>query len=215
MPCTRISTSSRATARTSWCVLAGDHVYKMDFEKVLQHHVDSGADVTVGCLEAPLEKAKSFGVVGIDADRHDHQFSRKAEEPAADARQARRGAVQHGHLCFRDVVPDRPSQGRRGRSEFEPRLRQGYHSPHRQGRQGRRAPLLAVLRPVDRGVAGITGATSEPSTPIGRRISTSPTSSPPSTSMTAPGRSGRTARSRLPRSSCTTAKATVALRFNR
>ncbi len=49
-------------------ILAGDHVYKMDFEKVLQQHVDSGADVTVGCLEAPLEKAKGFGVVRIDAD---------------------------------------------------------------------------------------------------------------------------------------------------
>jgi len=48
-------------------VLAGDHIYKMDYEKMLQQHVESKADVTVGCLEASLEEAKSFGVMHIDA----------------------------------------------------------------------------------------------------------------------------------------------------
>ena len=62
-------------------ILAGDHVYKMDFEKVLQQHVDSGADVTVGCLEAPLEKAKGFGVVGIDADNTIISFLEKPKNP--------------------------------------------------------------------------------------------------------------------------------------
>ena len=62
-------------------VLAGDHVYKMDFEKVLQHHVDSDADVTVGCLEAPLEKAKGFGVVRIDADNTIISFLEKPKNP--------------------------------------------------------------------------------------------------------------------------------------
>ena len=62
-------------------ILAGDHVYKMDFEKVLQQHVDSGADVTVGCLEAPLEKAKGFGVVRIDADNTIISFLEKPKNP--------------------------------------------------------------------------------------------------------------------------------------
>src|ERR1700758_3358873 len=47
-------------------MLAGDHVYKMDYEKMLQQHVESKADVTVGCLEATLEEAKSFGVMHVD-----------------------------------------------------------------------------------------------------------------------------------------------------
>ena len=49
-------------------VLAGDHIYKMDYEEMLRQHVESGADVTVGCLEAPLEEAKGLGVMRVDAD---------------------------------------------------------------------------------------------------------------------------------------------------
>src|SRR5579862_1902615 len=49
-------------------VLAGDHVYKQDYEMMLQQHVSQKADVTVGCLEAPLEEAKGFGVMHIDAN---------------------------------------------------------------------------------------------------------------------------------------------------
>ena len=91
-------------------LLAGDHVYKMDYEKMLQQHVDSGADVTVGCLEASLEEATGFGVMHIDAKNTHHCLPGEAQESAAHARQARRRAVQHGHLCLRDVIPDRYSQ---------------------------------------------------------------------------------------------------------
>jgi glucose-1-phosphate adenylyltransferase len=62
-------------------VLAGDHVYKMDYEKMLQQHVDSGADVTVGCVEAPLEKARGFGVMRIDADNTIISFLEKPKNP--------------------------------------------------------------------------------------------------------------------------------------
>ena len=48
-------------------VLAGDHIYKMDYEKMLQQHVDSGADVTVGCIEVPRAEASGFGVMHVDA----------------------------------------------------------------------------------------------------------------------------------------------------
>ena len=44
-------------------ILAGDHIYKMDYEIMLRHHVDSGADVTVGCLTVPREEASAFGVM--------------------------------------------------------------------------------------------------------------------------------------------------------
>src|SRR3569833_1141510 len=47
-------------------VLAGDHVYKMDYEPMLQQHVEQGADVTVGAIEVPLAEAVGFGVMHVD-----------------------------------------------------------------------------------------------------------------------------------------------------
>jgi glucose-1-phosphate adenylyltransferase len=47
-------------------ILAGDHIYKMDYELMLQQHVDSGADVTIGCLEVPRMEAVGFGVMHVD-----------------------------------------------------------------------------------------------------------------------------------------------------
>ncbi len=64
-------------------LLAGDHVYKMDYEKMLQQHVDSGADVTVGCLEASLEEARSFGVMHVDAKDRIFAFLEKPKNPPA------------------------------------------------------------------------------------------------------------------------------------
>src|SRR3974390_1531016 len=47
-------------------LLAGDHIYKMDYEQMLQQHVDPRADVTIGCLEVPRSKASHFGVMHVD-----------------------------------------------------------------------------------------------------------------------------------------------------
>ena len=44
-------------------ILSGDHIYRMDYAAMLQHHHDSGADVTVACLEVDLDSARSFGVM--------------------------------------------------------------------------------------------------------------------------------------------------------
>ncbi|WP_374544862.1 glucose-1-phosphate adenylyltransferase [Rhodoblastus sp.] len=63
-------------------ILAGDHVYKMDYELMLQQHVDQGADVTVGCLEVSREEAKGFGVMGIDETNRIVSFDEKPKEPA-------------------------------------------------------------------------------------------------------------------------------------
>ncbi len=62
-------------------VLAGDHIYKMDYEKMLHQHVESGADVTVGCLEASLEEAKGFGVMHVDENNTIIQFLEKPKNP--------------------------------------------------------------------------------------------------------------------------------------
>jgi glucose-1-phosphate adenylyltransferase len=63
-------------------VLAGDHIYKMDYEHMLQQHVDQGADVTVGCLEVPLKDATGFGVMGVDGQDRIVSFTEKPADPA-------------------------------------------------------------------------------------------------------------------------------------
>jgi glucose-1-phosphate adenylyltransferase len=62
-------------------VLAGDHIYKMDYEKMLQQHVESNADVTVGCLEASLEEARDFGVMAVDEQDRILSFLEKPKNP--------------------------------------------------------------------------------------------------------------------------------------
>src|SRR6202789_3724974 len=62
-------------------ILAGDHVYKMDFEPMLQQHVEQGADVTVGCLEVPRAEASGFGVMHVDASDRILSFQEKPADP--------------------------------------------------------------------------------------------------------------------------------------
>jgi glucose-1-phosphate adenylyltransferase len=62
-------------------ILAGDHIYKMDYEIMLQQHVDSGADVTVGCLEVPKMEATGFGVMHVDAEEKIIAFVEKPKDP--------------------------------------------------------------------------------------------------------------------------------------
>ncbi len=62
-------------------ILAGDHIYKMDYEVMLQQHVDSGADVTIGCLTVPRMEAVAFGVMATDADGRITSFLEKPSDP--------------------------------------------------------------------------------------------------------------------------------------
>lgn len=62
-------------------VLAGDHVYKMDYSVMLAEHVASGADVTVACVDVPLAEATNFGVMAVDADGCVVDFQEKPAQP--------------------------------------------------------------------------------------------------------------------------------------
>jgi glucose-1-phosphate adenylyltransferase len=62
-------------------VLAGDHIYKMDYEVMLQQHVASGADVTIGCLTVPRMEAVAFGVMHVDRDMRVTEFLEKPADP--------------------------------------------------------------------------------------------------------------------------------------
>jgi glucose-1-phosphate adenylyltransferase len=62
-------------------ILAGDHIYKMDYEKMLVQHVDAGADVTVACLEVPVDQANAFGVMHVDENDRIASFVEKPPQP--------------------------------------------------------------------------------------------------------------------------------------
>lgn len=62
-------------------VLAGDHIYKMDYSVMLLDHVENGAGCTVGCIEVPRKEAFAFGVMGIDEERNIKSFVEKPENP--------------------------------------------------------------------------------------------------------------------------------------
>lgn len=64
-------------------LLAGDHVYKMDYEQMLQEHVDSGCDVTVGCIEVNREDATGLGVMQVDSRGRISDFVEKPANPPA------------------------------------------------------------------------------------------------------------------------------------
>ena len=62
-------------------ILAGDHIYKMDYETMLRQHVESSADVTVGCIEVPRMEATGFGVMAIDREDRITSFLEKPSDP--------------------------------------------------------------------------------------------------------------------------------------
>ncbi len=62
-------------------ILAGDHVYKMDYGRMLAHHVEKGAQISVGCVEVPVEEATGFGVMQVDSDSRVVKFAEKPKKP--------------------------------------------------------------------------------------------------------------------------------------
>ena len=62
-------------------VLAGDHIYKMDYGKMLAFHVKQQADATIGCVEVPLEEARAFGVMKVDEAARVVAFAEKPARP--------------------------------------------------------------------------------------------------------------------------------------
>jgi glucose-1-phosphate adenylyltransferase len=62
-------------------ILAGDHIYKMDYGPMIAAHVERGADATVGCIEVPIDRAGAFGVMTIDGEQRVTAFLEKPERP--------------------------------------------------------------------------------------------------------------------------------------
>ena len=136
-------------------ILAGDHIYKMDYELMLQQHVDQAADVTVGCLEVPRVEATGFGVMHVDAADRIITFLEKPKDPPAMPDNPDMALASMGIYVFDTKFLFELLRARRRRPDVEPRLRQGHHPGDRQERQGRRAPLHQVLRALEQRDRGL------------------------------------------------------------
>lgn len=96
-------------------VLAGDHIYKMDYGPMIAQHVESGADMTVGCLEVPLDKARDFGVMSVDGGMRVTAFYEKPSDPVgipgrADTALASMGIyVFNRDFLFEQLIKDADS----------------------------------------------------------------------------------------------------------
>jgi len=62
-------------------ILSGDHIYKMDYLKMLQYHVDKNADLTMSCIEVPRDEANRFGIVGVNENLLVTSFIEKPNNP--------------------------------------------------------------------------------------------------------------------------------------
>ncbi len=62
-------------------ILAGDHVYKMNYREMIDYHIEKNADVTVACIPMPKETASNFGVIEVDQDNHVRGFQEKPADP--------------------------------------------------------------------------------------------------------------------------------------
>ena len=62
-------------------ILSGDHIYKMDYTKMLQHHEKMGADCTIAVIEVPMEEASRFGIMNTKPDTQIFEFEEKPKEP--------------------------------------------------------------------------------------------------------------------------------------
>ncbi len=63
-------------------ILAGDHVYKMDYGPMLAYHVAQQSELTIGCIEVPVDDARAFGVLSMEADGRVSEFNEKPDQPA-------------------------------------------------------------------------------------------------------------------------------------
>jgi glucose-1-phosphate adenylyltransferase len=85
-------------------ILAGDHIYKMDYGTMLAAHVEADADITVGCIEVPLEQARSFGVMTVDGDNRIVEFAEKPDDPVPIPGQPDKALASMGIYVFRSQV---------------------------------------------------------------------------------------------------------------
>jgi glucose-1-phosphate adenylyltransferase len=88
-------------------ILSGDHVYKMNYQLMLQQHIEAGADVTIGTIEFDRAVASQFGVIEIDNNNRIVGWEEKPANPKPSPRNPGKSNVSMGIYCFnRDFLID-------------------------------------------------------------------------------------------------------------
>jgi len=90
----------RAADAEYFVVLAGDHIYKMDYSNMLADHLDKGADCTVACVQVPLAAASDFGIMAVDDSMRIVDFLEKPKNPPAIAGKPGRALASMGVYIF-------------------------------------------------------------------------------------------------------------------
>jgi glucose-1-phosphate adenylyltransferase len=116
-------------------ILAGDHIYKMDYGPMVAAHVEQDADITVGCVEVPVERAKEFGVVTIDAEQRISKFTEKPSRPDTLADRPHLTLASMGiyviSLPFLREVLERDQQSGASQHDFGRNIIPGIIASHR------------------------------------------------------------------------------------
>ena len=81
-------------------ILAGDHIYKMDYGKMIAAHVGKGADITVGCIPVSLQEATEYGVMAIDDEERIVEFAEKPAKPKTMPGDSSRALASMGIYVF-------------------------------------------------------------------------------------------------------------------
>lgn len=82
-------------------ILAGDHIYKMDYSEMIQRHLETGADATIGCIPVALADGSQFGVMGVDEHQKVVRFEEKPAAPFPMPDDATRCLASMGIYVFR------------------------------------------------------------------------------------------------------------------
>lgn len=81
-------------------IVAGDHIYKMDYSHMLACHVKHRADMTVACIDVPIAEAREFGIMGVDGEDRVIEFVEKPQNPPAIPGQPERALASMGIYIF-------------------------------------------------------------------------------------------------------------------
>ena len=134
-------------------ILSGDHLYRMDYRKMLKTHIENNADLTVSVMPVPWEEASRFGILTTDPeDGRITKFTEKPDKPRFEPR-------VHGHLYLHLAEAPLLSAGRRGRPHLRQRFRQEHHPRYAGRRRGH----------VRLSVRGLLEGCGHPGLPVGRQ----------------------------------------------
>lgn len=132
-------------------VLSGDHVYKMDYSKMLEYHLAKGAELTIAAVEIERGQAREMGVMGVDSDLRVKAFVEKPNDPPPMPGNSQHSLVSMGVYIFntaklvRELIRDAKSEGSQrdfGRNIIPNLVNNGepvYAYPFREERQGKPA----------------------------------------------------------------------------